>query len=69
LGSADATGPRLIARSTRPSCLRRSTVCAIDPFQTSSITLINKPFQLHELTRRVREVLDTARLTLAERRK
>ena len=25
-----------------------------------SITLINKPFQLHELTRRVREVLDAA---------
>ncbi len=29
-----------------------------------SITLINKPFQLHDLTRRVREVLDTRRLTL-----
>jgi two-component system cell cycle sensor histidine kinase/response regulator CckA len=26
-----------------------------------SITLINKPFQLHELTQRVREVLDTTR--------
>jgi DNA-binding response OmpR family regulator len=26
-----------------------------------SITLINKPFQLHELTRRIREVLDAAR--------
>ena len=25
-----------------------------------SITLISKPFQLHELTRRVREVLDAA---------
>ena len=25
-----------------------------------SITLINKPFQLHELTQRVREVLDAA---------
>ena len=34
-----------------------------------SITLINKPFQLHELTQRVREVLDARRLTLAAHRK
>ena len=32
-----------------------------------SITLINKPFQLHELTQRVREVLDAAPRDAAER--